>query len=100
MREHLLSVSEAGIAAHLRRKGCVGDAALRGSDQGEPPERFPHLRNSFIYLYLPSVIPHHHNHCLFIIPCRETHHINPGGQMESRKRDPVIAGVLPRIEPG
>ncbi len=22
------------IAAHFRRKGCVGDAALRGSDRG------------------------------------------------------------------
>ena len=36
VRERLLSVSEAGIASHLRRKGCVGDAALRGSDQGKP----------------------------------------------------------------
>jgi hypothetical protein len=27
---------KANIAAHFRRKGCVGDAALRGSDQGEP----------------------------------------------------------------
>jgi hypothetical protein len=27
---------KASIAAHFRRKGCVGDAALRGSDQGEP----------------------------------------------------------------
>jgi len=37
VRERLLSVSEAGIAAYFRWKGCVGDAALRGSDQGEPP---------------------------------------------------------------
>ncbi len=29
----------ASIAAHFRRKGCVGDAALRGSDQGEPAKR-------------------------------------------------------------
>ena len=35
---------EANIAEHLRWKGCVGDAALRGSDQGEPPERFPHQK--------------------------------------------------------
>jgi len=27
---------KASIAYHFRRKGCVGDAALRGSDQGEP----------------------------------------------------------------
>jgi len=29
---------KANIASHLRWKGCVGDAALRGSDQGEPPQ--------------------------------------------------------------
>jgi len=39
VRERLLSASEADIAEHLRRKGCVGDAALRGSDQGEPAQR-------------------------------------------------------------
>ncbi len=38
---------KADIAAHSRRKGCVGDAALRGSDQGEPPKRFPHQRPKY-----------------------------------------------------
>jgi len=28
---------QANIASPFRRKGCVGDAALRGSDQGETP---------------------------------------------------------------
>ena len=28
---------EANIASPFRRKECVGDAALRGSDQGKPP---------------------------------------------------------------
>ncbi len=32
---------KADIAAHSRRRGCVGDAALRGSDQGEPPTAVP-----------------------------------------------------------
>jgi hypothetical protein len=32
---------KADIAAYLRRRGCVGDAALRGSDQGEPPQAVP-----------------------------------------------------------
>ena len=32
-RERLRSASEAGIASFFRWNGCVGDAALRGSDQ-------------------------------------------------------------------
>ncbi len=40
--ERLLSVSEAGFAAHFRRKGCAKDAAARlcgrgGFGQGETP---------------------------------------------------------------
>ncbi len=36
MRDRLRN---AGIGAHFRWKGWSGDAALRGSDQGEPAQR-------------------------------------------------------------
>jgi hypothetical protein len=43
VRERLLSFSEAGIASHLRRKGCAKDPAARlcgrgGFGQGKPPQ--------------------------------------------------------------